>query len=128
MPRNQHGDFPEETIALPPGTWIPDKWGVVKYQITPTNDLIKHGTERGYHQHRNYNIPQCDPCKEAHAAEYRRRHQTARVRPVATCGTPSGYKKHIRNKEAVCDPCRVAGREYDAAQYARRKAARKEAA
>jgi len=37
------------------------------------DQMIDHGTDRGYQQHRKWNIPYCGDCQQAHRE--RRRHE-----------------------------------------------------
>ncbi len=104
MTRDQHR-FSEEVLALPPGNWVPDQWGVLKYVETQPNDLIPHGTPAGYVKHHYYDIPVCEPCQAAHNAN--------RKNQPAECGSRSGYTKHRRKNEDPCIDCKQAQREYD---------------
>jgi len=61
------------------------------------------GTDYGYHQHGQLGTPACQPCKDAHAAAYRK----WRRRPTMSnsCGTYRGYMRHKRAEEDACEYC-----------------------
>lgn len=39
---------------------------LLPYEPIDYAHMIEHGTDRGYQQHRRYQIPYCDDCREAH--------------------------------------------------------------
>jgi hypothetical protein len=81
-------------LALPPGRWVPGRWGVLHFKPTTRPRIPAEpqfcGTERGYQWHRhndsfNWPLPPDDPCgcRAAHRAhraflmEMRKREQEA---------------------------------------------------
>ena len=88
-------------------------------------DPAKCGTYKGYKQHQNHKIPQCQPCKDAAAAykhELAARHKAGLVvREFRSdkCGTLAGYSRHKRHDTPVCEPCREARAEHRANYYAK---------
>lgn len=99
-------------------------------KITKSFDPSKCGTYAGYKQHGRYNVPACDPCKDAQAAYSREYYDQigGRLKPDVPstqkrglgknpkhgsgCGTYNGYSAHIRKGTPVCEPCRDARRAY----------------
>lgn len=69
------------------------------------------GTLRGYRWHRKAAEPQCQPCKDAQAADVRSRYGKATGtkpgRVLAPCGTPAAYQRHLTHGEEPCDECRA---------------------
>lgn len=62
----------ERALGLPPGEWV--LRGLVwVFNEAPTEVHIDHETERGYHQHRHYGVPQCADCREAHRQQWHAR-------------------------------------------------------
>lgn len=55
----------------PIGTWAGKLVG--KHGNRDRCNPREHGTDRGYHQHRQAREPSCDDCRAAHAAAWRER-------------------------------------------------------
>jgi hypothetical protein len=113
---------PQATLAAAPAAPRP--------KVTRVFDPSKCGTYAGYRQHDRYNVPTCDPCKDAMAAYSRDYYDRIGGRPKpevpstvkrgpgknpkhgSGCGTYNGYGAHHRAGTPVCDPCKEARRAY----------------
>ena len=86
--------------------------------------VIECGTPQGYDRHTYRKERACDPCREAHAAQWRARYGGRKV-PLQPCGTPAAYDRHRSRGEKPCRKCEAARLASWRASWARRKQQRR---
>jgi len=92
-------------------------------------DPSKCGTRQNYYQHGVYDVPRCQPCKDAES-EYARGWRKTRTRKPtkqpfdpSKCGENRGYQQHINHGTNPCGPCTEAHSAYMIAYNEQRRAA-----
>ena len=119
---------PAQSIAAEEVLKVARKAERVTKSLVGVFDPSKCGTRPGYYQHGVYDVPRCQPCKDAES-KYARDHREAHKRKPSKqgfdpgkCGTRAGYRQHLNHAQTPCDPCRAAYAEYSR-EYRQRTAA-----
>lgn len=96
----------------------------------------EHGTETGYHQHRQAGEQACGDCLWAHRLYNKQSRKIVRARkvkpqprpriarpqkltPVLVHGTPQALEHHTRSRHPVCEVCLAAACDWERAEAAR---------